>query len=118
MLDNSAEKQEFIQAAYYSSLKILSVIEEQREFIQESRQSSLNLLFYRILEHFWHHLSEISESIRNPLNEITGALNLILDDMLDNPDEEREFIQEAHHSSLKILSVINQLSTSDQWQPS
>jgi hypothetical protein len=60
------------------------------------------------LQNFSQNLSQISEKIRNPLNEIIGSLNLVLDDMLDNPEEQREFIQSAYHSSLKILAVIEE----------
>lgn len=54
-------------------------------------------------------LSNISDKLRNPLNAIIGSLNLVLDDVLEDPDEQREFIQDAHHASVKLLHIINDL---------
>lgn len=54
-------------------------------------------------------LQNINDKLRNPLNGIIGSLNLILDDVLDDPEEQREFIQDAHYSSVKLLQIINDL---------
>jgi signal transduction histidine kinase len=58
------------------------------------------------IENFLHN---ISDKLRNPLNAIIGSLNLVLDDVLEEPDEQREFIQDAHHASVKLLHIINDL---------
>jgi GAF domain-containing protein len=47
-----------------------------------------------------------SHEIRTPLNHIIGYLQLTVDDMADDPIEERSFIQEAHRSALHLSKVI------------
>jgi len=54
-------------------------------------------------------LQNISDKLRNPLNAIIGSLTLVLDDVFEDPEEQREFIQDAHHSSLNLLNIINDL---------
>jgi signal transduction histidine kinase len=36
-----------------------------------------------------------------------GFLRLILDGMADDPEEQREFLDEAHNSALHLLNLIN-----------
>ena len=36
-----------------------------------------------------------------------GFLRLVLDGMADDPEEQQEFIQEAHKSALHLLNLIN-----------
>jgi GAF domain-containing protein len=47
-----------------------------------------------------------SHELRTPLNHIIGYLQLTVDDMADDPLEERAFIQEAHRSALHLSKVI------------
>lgn len=47
-----------------------------------------------------------SHELRTPLNHIIGYLQLTVDDMADDPMEERAFIQEAHRSALHLSKVI------------
>ena len=54
-------------------------------------------------------LANTSHELRTPLNGMIGFLKLILEDMTDNPEEQREFIQEAHRSALHLLNLINDL---------
>jgi signal transduction histidine kinase len=54
-------------------------------------------------------LQNISDKLRNPMNAIIGSLTLVLDDVFDDPEEQREFIQDAHRSSLELLHTINDL---------
>ncbi|WP_293122814.1 GAF domain-containing protein [Microcoleus sp. bin38.metabat.b11b12b14.051] len=51
-------------------------------------------------------LMTASHEIRTPLNHIIGYLQLTVDDMADDPVEERSFIQEAHRSALHLSKVI------------
>lgn len=51
-------------------------------------------------------LLSASHEIRTPLNHIIGYLQLTVDDMADDPIEERAFIQEAHRSALHLSKVI------------
>lgn len=51
-------------------------------------------------------LLSASHEIRTPLNHIIGYLQLTVDDLADDPIEERAFIQEAHRSALHLSKVI------------
>lgn len=52
-------------------------------------------------------LLNASHEIRTPLNHIIGYLQLTVDDLADDPIEERAFIQEAHRSALHLSKVIS-----------
>lgn len=47
-----------------------------------------------------------SHELRTPLNHIIGYLQLTVDDLADDPVEERAFIEEAHRSALHLYKVI------------
>lgn len=52
-------------------------------------------------------LANTSHELRTPLNGIIGFLKLILDGLVDDPEEKTEFIQEAHRAALHLLNLIN-----------
>ncbi|MEM7724974.1 MAG: ATP-binding protein [Cyanobacteria bacterium P01_A01_bin.45] len=54
-------------------------------------------------------LANVSHEIRTPLNGMIGFLKLILDGMADDPEEQKQFLHEAHKSSLHLLDVINDI---------
>ena len=54
-------------------------------------------------------LANTSHELRTPLNGIIGFLKLLLEGMADNPEEQREFLQEAYRSSLHLLNLINDI---------
>ncbi|WP_228061050.1 MULTISPECIES: ATP-binding protein [unclassified Coleofasciculus] len=54
-------------------------------------------------------LANTSHELRTPLNGMIGFLKLILEGMADDPEEQREFIQEAHNSALHLLNIINDI---------
>ncbi|MBW4653314.1 MAG: ROK family protein [Kaiparowitsia implicata GSE-PSE-MK54-09C] len=54
-------------------------------------------------------LARTSHELRSPLNGIMGMHQLILSDLCDSPDEEREFIQQAQQSSRKLLTLLDEL---------
>ena len=54
-------------------------------------------------------LANTSHELRTPLNGMIGFLKLILEGMADDPEEQREFIQEAHRSALHLLDIINDI---------
>ena len=54
-------------------------------------------------------LANTSHELRTPLNAILGFLRLVLDGLCDNPQEEREFLQNAYNSARNLLSLINEL---------
>ena len=54
-------------------------------------------------------LAGTSHELRTPLNGIIGFLKLILEGMVDDPEEQQEFIEEAHRSALHLLNLINDI---------
>ncbi|MBF2019031.1 MAG: GAF domain-containing protein [Hydrococcus sp. C42_A2020_068] len=54
-------------------------------------------------------LASTTHELRTPLNGIIGFLKLILDGMADDPEEQREFLEEAYKSSLHLLNLINDI---------
>lgn len=54
-------------------------------------------------------LARIAHELRSPLNGLIGMHQLILSDLCDDPQEEREFIAQAHDSALKLLKLIDQI---------
>lgn len=52
-------------------------------------------------------LANTSHELRTPLNGMIGFLKLILDGMAEDPQEQREFLEEAHRSALHLFNIIN-----------
>ncbi|NEP12313.1 MAG: GAF domain-containing protein [Symploca sp. SIO2C1] len=54
-------------------------------------------------------LASTTHELRTPLNGIIGSLKLILDEVVDDPEEQTEFIDVAHKSALHLLEIINDI---------
>ncbi|MEA5555765.1 sensor histidine kinase [Nodularia spumigena] len=54
-------------------------------------------------------LANVSHEIRTPLNGMIGFLKLILEGMADDPEEQHQFTSEAHHLSIHLLNIINDI---------
>jgi len=54
-------------------------------------------------------LASTTHELRTPLNGIIGSLKLILDEVVDDPEEQSEFIDVAHTSALHLLEIINDI---------
>ncbi|OCR02725.1 histidine kinase [Oscillatoriales cyanobacterium USR001] len=54
-------------------------------------------------------LARTSHELRSPLNSMIGTLQLILSDLCDDPQEEREFVQQAHASALKMVGLMDEI---------
>lgn len=54
-------------------------------------------------------LARTSHELRSPLNSMIGTLQLITADLCDSPEEEREFIEQAHTSALKLVGLIDEI---------
>ncbi len=54
-------------------------------------------------------LARTTHVLRSPLNGLIGLHQLILSDLCDNPEEEREFISQAHERALKLLKLIDEI---------
>ncbi len=54
-------------------------------------------------------LARTTHVLRSPINGLIGLHQLILADLCENPEEEREFIQQAHERALKLLNLIDEI---------
>ena len=72
--------------------------------LEEARQQAEEVS--RIKSEF---LANTSHELRTPLNGMIGFLKLVLDGMAETPEEEHEFVKEAHRSALLLLDIINDI---------
>jgi PAS domain S-box-containing protein len=54
-------------------------------------------------------LANTTHELRTPLNGIICSLKLIIDGMVDTPEEQSEFLDDAHRSALHLLDIINDI---------
>jgi signal transduction histidine kinase len=54
-------------------------------------------------------LARTTHVLRSPLNGLIGLHQLILSDLCESPEEEREFIAQAHERALKLLKLIDEI---------
>lgn len=54
-------------------------------------------------------LARTSHELRSPLNSIIGFLQLILADLCENPEEERDFIQQAYDAALRMVELMDEV---------
>ncbi|MEK7326533.1 MAG: ATP-binding protein, partial [Chloroflexota bacterium] len=52
-------------------------------------------------------LANTSHELRTPLTGIIGSLSMVLDNLCDSPEEEREFARIAYTASQRLLGIIN-----------
>jgi signal transduction histidine kinase len=76
---------------------------EQRQ-MQLAYLSALELSQYRA-----GFLARTSHELRSPLNGMISSLQLILSDLCDSPEEERDYVQIAHNSALKLVEILDQV---------
>jgi signal transduction histidine kinase len=55
-------------------------------------------------------LGRISHEIRSPLSSLMGLHQLIINDLCESKEEEREFIEEAYKYAKKLMGIIDQLT--------
>jgi ATP-binding cassette, subfamily B, bacterial MsbA len=51
-------------------------------------------------------LTKASYEARDRLNSMIGSLRLMADDLVDNPEEQTELLEESYSSAIKLLSTI------------
>ena len=54
-------------------------------------------------------LARTSHELRSPLSSMIGLHQLILSDLCESPEEQKEFIAQAYHSALKLLKLIDEI---------
>ena len=55
-------------------------------------------------------LARISHELRSPINVIISLSQLILEDLCEDPEEEREFIAQSKAAALKTLALFDQIA--------
>lgn len=56
-------------------------------------------------------LGRIAHELRSPLSSLIGLHQLILSDLCESPEEEREFIEDAYKSAQKLMKIIDEIVT-------
>ncbi|GBE91009.1 sensor histidine kinase [Nostoc cycadae] len=54
-------------------------------------------------------LARTTHELRSPLNSVISLHQLILSDLCENSDEEREFVAQAHEKALKLLQLMDEI---------
>lgn len=75
--------------------------------------SALQLAYQRLLalERFKSgFLARTSHELRSPINTIVSLHQLILEDLCDSPEEEKEFIAQSKEAALKMLALFDQIA--------
>lgn len=54
-------------------------------------------------------LARTSHELRSPLNGIIGMHQLILSDLADNVEEERDFLAQAHNAALRMVKLLDEV---------
>ncbi len=54
-------------------------------------------------------LARTSHEIRSPLSSLIGLHQLILADLCESPEEQKEFINQAYNSALKLMKLIDEI---------
>lgn len=56
-------------------------------------------------------LARTSHELRSPLSSLIGLHQLILSDLCESPEEQKEFIAQAYKSALKLMKLIDEIVT-------
>lgn len=54
-------------------------------------------------------LARTSHELRSPLSSMIGLHQLILSDLCESPEEQKEFISQAYQSALKLMKLIDEI---------
>ncbi len=54
-------------------------------------------------------LARTSHELRSPLSSLIGLHQLILSDLCESPEEQKEFIAQAYNSAMKLMDLIDEI---------
>ncbi|MUH01428.1 sensor histidine kinase [Scytonema sp. UIC 10036] len=78
--------------------------------LQQIKQTQMAYYMAREMSQFKAgFLARTTHVLRSPLNGLIGLHQLILSNLCENPEEEREFIAQAHERALKLLKLIDEI---------
>jgi signal transduction histidine kinase len=82
----------------------------EREILAELQKNQLAYEMAREMSRFQAgFLARTTHELRSPINGLLGLHQLILNDLCENPEEEREFVAQAYERSLKLLKMIDEI---------
>ncbi len=88
---------------------------EKQEFVKLQQQIKQTQLAYEMAREISQfkagYLARTTHVLRSPINGLIGLQQLILANLCENPEEEREFIKQAHDRTLKLLKLIDEILT-------
>ncbi|WP_187329437.1 sensor histidine kinase [Halomicronema hongdechloris] len=61
-------------------------------------------------------LARTSHELRSPINRVISLHQMILEDLCDSPEEEREFLQQAQTATQEVLALLDQLTAISKLQ--
>lgn len=80
------------------------------ELQEELQQTKLAYQMARQMSQFKaEFLARTSHEIRSPLSSLIGLHQLILSDLCESPEEQKEFINQAYNSALKLMQLIDEI---------
>ena len=83
---------------------------EIEELKEELRQAQLAFQMAAQMSQFKAgFLARTSHELRSPLSSMIGLHQLILCDLCESPEEQKEFITQAYHSALKLMKLIDEI---------
>jgi hypothetical protein len=88
-----------------------SLLEKEIEALKEElKQTKLAYEMAKEMSHFKAgFLARTSHELRSPLSSLMGMHQLILSDLCDSPEEEREFLAQAHISAQKMVKLLDEV---------
>ncbi|PAX52650.1 sensor histidine kinase [Brunnivagina elsteri] len=85
-------------------------VDREQELLQNIKQTQLAYHLAQEMSQFKAgFLARTTHVLRSPLNGLIGLHQLILEDLCENPEEEREFIEQAHDRAMKLLKLIDEI---------
>ena len=86
---------------------------EQQDVVKLQQQIKQTQLAYEMAREMSQfkagYLARTTHVLRSPINGLIGLQQLILANLCENPEEEREFIKQAHDRTLKLLKLIDEI---------
>jgi hypothetical protein len=79
---------------------------------EQLKQTQLAYLMAKEMSQFkGGFLARTAHELRSPLSSLIGMHQLILSDLCDSPEEEREFVAQANASALKMVKILDEVIT-------
>ncbi len=94
VVETGTHNELLLKNGYYARLYSMQFSEDKQPRLEASQTGTL---------------SSLSHGIRNHLNSMLGSLGLVVDDVIDTPEEQQESIREAYDSAVVLLRMLESL---------